>query len=102
MGVNRISPLTHRLISRVASVVMRIGAPRRVMGMLPASSIAYWHSRMEIVGGAGGIRGRSASVMRARAFVVSASWLARGNWIAPQTQCVPWVRRARVMGTDSP
>ena len=53
MGVNRISPLTHRLISRVAIVVMHIGSPRSVMGMPPAISIACWHPRMEIVGGAG-------------------------------------------------
>ena len=55
LGVNRISPLTQRLISRVAISVMRICSPRSVMVMTPAISIASWHSRMDIVGGAGGI-----------------------------------------------
>ena len=95
MGVNRIAPLTHRLIFRVASVVIRIGVPRRVMEILPSSSIACWHSRMEIVGGAGGMRGRSSSAMMAQACLVSASWL------APQTQCFPWVWSARVISTGS-
>ena len=67
LGVNRMSPLTQRLISRVAISVMRTCSPRSVMGMTPAISIAFWHSRMDIVGGAGGMRGRSASAMMARA-----------------------------------
>ena len=102
LGVNRIAPLTHRLISRVASVVMRIGFPRRVMGTPPAVAIACWHSRIEIVGGVGGMRGRSSSAMMARACRVSSSWLPRGSWIAPQTQCFPWVRSARVMRSRLP
>ena len=89
LGVNRMSPLTQRLISRVAISVMRICSPRSVMEMAPAISIACWHSRMDIVGGEGGMRGRSASSMMARDFLVSSSWLARGSRISPQTQCVP-------------
>ena len=42
------------------------------------------------------------SAMMARAFIVSSSWLARGSRISPQTQWVPWTRRARVMTTCSP
>ena len=42
-----------------------------------AISIAFWHSRMDIVGGAGGMRGRAASAHEgARAFMVSSSWRA--------------------------
>ena len=78
MGVNRISPLTLRLISRVANVVMRIGAPRRVMEMPPARSIAYWHSRIEIRGRTRRDEWRSSLAMMARVFLVSSSWLARG------------------------
>ena len=89
LGVNRMSPLTQRLISRVAISVMRICSPRSVMEMAPEISIACWHSRMDIVGGEGGMRGRSASSMMARDFLVSSSWLARGSRISPQTQCFP-------------
>ena len=89
LGVNRMSPLTQRLISRVAISVMRICSPRSVMEMAPEISIACWHSRMDIVGGEGGMRGRSASSMMARDFLVSSSWLARGSRISPQTQCCP-------------
>ena len=89
LGVNRMSPLTQRLISRVAISVMRICSPRSVMEMAPAISIACWHSRMDIVGGEGGMRGRSATSMMARDFLVSSSWLARGSRISPQTQCCP-------------
>ena len=77
LGVNRISPLTQRLISRVAISVMRICSPRSVMEMAPAISIAFWHSLMDIMGGEGGMRGRSASAMMARAHSVSSSWRAR-------------------------
>ena len=80
--VNRMSPLTQRLISRVAISVMRICSPRSVMEMAPEISIACWHSRMDIVGGEGGMRGRSASSMMARDFLVSSSWLARGTDIS--------------------
>ena len=102
LGVNRMSPLTQRLISRVAISVMRICSPRSVMEMAPTISIACWHSRMDIVGGEGGMRGRSASSMMARDFLVSSSWLARGSRISPQTQCFPSVRRFLVMSTCSP
>ena len=44
----------------------------------PAISIAFWHSRMDIVGGAGGMRGRAASAMMARAFH-GELFLARGE-----------------------
>ena len=81
MGVNRISPLTQRVIFWVAISVMRISSPRSVMEMAPAIDIACWHSRTDIVGGRGGKRSRnwrsSSSMMAPRLhgeFFLAGAW----------------------------
>ena len=59
LDIKRRSPLTHRL-PFISISVMRIFSPRSVMGMPPATSIAFRQSLMDILGGA--MRNRASAV----------------------------------------